>query len=47
MNVLEQTENTLKQEIAVAVIQAKLATEEELPAIILEKPKDKIGRAHV
>ncbi|MBR3118190.1 arginine--tRNA ligase [Oceanobacillus profundus] len=41
MNVLEQTENTLKQEIAVAVIQAKLATEEELPAIILEKPKDK------
>ncbi|RHW35418.1 arginine--tRNA ligase [Oceanobacillus profundus] len=41
MNVLEQTENTLKQEIAVAVIQTKLATEEELPAIILEKPKDK------
>ncbi|WP_337019462.1 arginine--tRNA ligase [Oceanobacillus massiliensis] len=41
MNVLEQTENTLKQEIAAAAIQAKLATEEELPAIILEKPKDK------
>lgn len=41
MNVLEQTESTLKQEIAAAVIQAKLATEEELPAIILEKPKDK------
>ncbi|WP_339226484.1 arginine--tRNA ligase [Oceanobacillus sp. FSL K6-2867] len=41
MNVLEQTENTLKQEIAAAVIEAKLATEEELPAIILEKPKDK------
>ncbi|MFC4024932.1 arginine--tRNA ligase [Oceanobacillus longus] len=41
MNVLEQTENTLKQEIAAAVIRAKLATEEELPAIILEKPKDK------
>jgi len=41
MNVLEQTESTLKQEIAAAVIQAKLATEDELPAIILEKPKDK------
>ncbi|WP_067728462.1 arginine--tRNA ligase [Oceanobacillus damuensis] len=41
MNVLEQTENTLKQEIAAAVIKASLATEEELPAIILEKPKDK------
>ncbi|MEC2157987.1 arginine--tRNA ligase [Virgibacillus halodenitrificans] len=41
MNVLVQTEETLKQEIAAAVIQAKLATAEELPAVILEKPKDK------
>lgn len=41
MNVLAQTEETLKQEIAAAVVQAKLATTEELPEIILEKPKDK------
>ncbi|MFD2629318.1 arginine--tRNA ligase [Oceanobacillus kapialis] len=41
MNVLAQTEETLKQAIAAAVIQAELAKEEELPSIILEKPKDK------
>ncbi|SHG67946.1 arginine--tRNA ligase [Ornithinibacillus halophilus] len=41
MNVLAQTENTLKEQIAAAVIQANLATEDELPSIILEKPKDK------
>ncbi|WP_087973663.1 arginine--tRNA ligase [Oceanobacillus rekensis] len=41
MNVLEQTETTLKKEIGAAVIKAKLAKEEELPSIILEKPKDK------
>ncbi|WP_106495998.1 arginine--tRNA ligase [Lentibacillus sp. Marseille-P4043] len=41
MNVLAQTEETLKQEIAEAVIKAELATKEELPQIILEKPKDK------
>ncbi|MEC5424431.1 arginine--tRNA ligase [Virgibacillus sp. C22-A2] len=41
MNVLAQTEEILKQEIATSVIQAKLATNEELPGIILEKPKDK------
>ncbi|WP_042221383.1 arginine--tRNA ligase [Oceanobacillus manasiensis] len=41
MNVLAQTEETLKQAIAAAVIQAELATEEELPSIVLEKPKDK------
>ncbi|WP_068673853.1 arginine--tRNA ligase [Oceanobacillus sp. Castelsardo] len=41
MNVLEQTEDTLRQEIANAVINADLATKEELPDIVLEKPKDK------
>lgn len=41
MNVLTKTEDTLKQEIAASIIKANLANEEELPAIILEKPKDK------
>lgn len=41
MNVLAQTEDVLKQEIAASVLKANLATEEELPSIILEKPKDK------
>src|SRR5699024_1581434 len=41
MNVLAQTEETLKQEIAKAVLQANLATEEEMPQVILEKPKEK------
>lgn len=41
MNVLEQTEETLKQEIAAAAVQAGLASEAELPAINLEKPKEK------
>ncbi|WP_188456866.1 arginine--tRNA ligase [Virgibacillus oceani] len=41
MNILAQTEETLKQEIAAAVINANLAAEEEIPDIILEKPKDK------
>ncbi len=41
MNVLAQTEEVLKSEIAAAIIQVELATADELPAIILEKPKDK------
>ncbi|WP_163969468.1 arginine--tRNA ligase [Oceanobacillus halotolerans] len=41
MNVLAQTEDTLKQAIATAVVDAKLTTEEEMPTVILEKPKDK------
>ncbi|UJL46015.1 arginine--tRNA ligase [Virgibacillus sp. NKC19-16] len=41
MNILTQTEDTLKQQIADAVIQAELALREELPEIILEKPKEK------
>lgn len=41
MNVLSQTEAALKQAIANAVIKAGLAEKQELPEIILEKPKDK------
>ncbi|RLL42858.1 arginine--tRNA ligase [Oceanobacillus piezotolerans] len=41
MNVLEQTEGTLKQEIKAAVVKAGLATKEQVPEVILEKPKDK------
>lgn len=41
MNTLEQTEETLKQAIADAVLQADLAKEAELPSIQLEKPKEK------
>jgi len=41
MNVLEQTEIKLKEEIFAAVIKAGLAKEEEVPEVILEKPKDK------
>lgn len=41
MNVLAQTEETVKQGITDAIVQAELATVEELPDIILEKPKDK------
>ncbi|SEP72035.1 arginyl-tRNA synthetase [Virgibacillus subterraneus] len=41
MNVLAQTEDVLKREIAASVLNANLATEDELPSVILEKPKDK------
>src|SRR5699024_455509 len=41
MNVLAEIEKTLKQEIVQAIINAKLATEKEIPSIILEKPKEK------
>ncbi|WP_284140156.1 arginine--tRNA ligase [Virgibacillus sp. LDC-1] len=41
MNILEQTEDTLKQQIKAAVLKADLASEEEIPSIILEKPKEK------
>ncbi|TFJ93391.1 arginine--tRNA ligase [Lentibacillus salicampi] len=40
-NILSQTEDTLKQEIAAAVLKAELAGEDELPEVILEKPKEK------
>ncbi len=41
MNVLAQAEETLKEQIHTAVIAAELATEDTIPNIILEKPKDK------
>ena len=41
MNVLQQTEDNLKQEISTAVVQAALAETADIPEIVLEKPKDK------
>ncbi|WP_010099498.1 arginine--tRNA ligase [Ornithinibacillus scapharcae] len=41
MNVLAQTEINLKEQISIAVTKAGLASEAEMPDIILEKPKDK------
>src|SRR5690625_6547516 len=41
MNVLAQTEDSLKEEIVAAIVQAGLAEAEELPVIILKKPKEK------
>ncbi|HAM80731.1 arginine--tRNA ligase [Ornithinibacillus bavariensis] len=41
MNVLAQTEMKVKEQIKASVLKAGLATEQELPDIILEKPKDK------
>lgn len=41
MNIVEQVKTKLKNEIATAVVKAKLATEDQLPDVILEVPKDK------
>ena len=41
MNIVEQVKNKLKQEIKAAVVKANLATEEQIPDVILEMPKDK------
>ena len=41
MNIVEQVKSKLKQEIKDAVIKANLATEEQIPEVILEMPKDK------
>lgn len=41
MNIAEQIQANLKNEIKSAVIKAGLATEEQIPDIILETPKDK------
>lgn len=41
MNVVEQMQGKLKQEIKQAVIKAGLVTEEQVPAVVLELPKDK------
>ncbi|MFS0644746.1 arginine--tRNA ligase [Siminovitchia sp. 179-K 8D1 HS] len=41
MNVVEQIQGKLKQEIRSAVLKAGLAAEEQIPEVVLEKPKDK------
>ncbi|QSS99878.1 arginine--tRNA ligase [Pontibacillus sp. ALD_SL1] len=41
MNIVEQTEQKLKNEIIQAVLKAELASESELPPVVLETPKDK------
>ncbi|CQR46136.1 Arginine--tRNA ligase [Paraliobacillus sp. PM-2] len=41
MNSVQQIQEALKADIKQAIIQAELATEAELPAIVLEKPKEK------
>ena len=41
MNVLAEIEATLKDEIEAAIITATLASKEDVPAITLEKPKEK------
>lgn len=41
MNIVEQVQTKLKQEIKAAVIRANLATEEQIPDVILEVPKEK------
>lgn len=43
MNIVEQVISNLKQEVAAAVIKANLATEDQLPDVLLEIPKDKIN----
>lgn len=41
MNSVEQMQQLLKDEIKAAVLKAQLVNEEEIPAIVLELPKDK------
>ncbi|MBN9655226.1 arginine--tRNA ligase [Halobacillus sp. GSS1] len=41
MNIVEQMEQKLKDEIVRSVLAAELASEEEMPEVILEQPKDK------
>ena len=41
MNVLTELEETLKNEIKTAILETGLANEEDIPEIILEKPKEK------
>jgi len=43
MNIVEQVQEKLKEEIKAAVIKAELATEDQLPDVILETPKDKVN----
>ncbi|SEO22731.1 arginyl-tRNA synthetase [Amphibacillus marinus] len=41
MNIVQDMQECLKTELKKAVLAAELATEEQMPTIILEKPKDK------
>ncbi|WP_404429793.1 arginine--tRNA ligase [Sutcliffiella horikoshii] len=41
MNIVEQVQERLKEEIKASVLKAGLATEEQIPAVVLETPKDK------
>jgi arginyl-tRNA synthetase len=41
MNIVEQMKERIKEEIKAAVLKAGLATEEQIPNVILEVPKDK------
>ncbi|MCC2503702.1 MULTISPECIES: arginine--tRNA ligase [Bacillus cereus group] len=41
MNSLEQVKGLIKEEIQAAVLKAELATEEQIPTVVLESPKDK------
>ncbi|OEH93238.1 arginine--tRNA ligase [Bacillus solimangrovi] len=41
MNIVEQVKERLKEEIKQAVLKAELATNEEVPNVVLELPKDK------
>ncbi|MBO8156594.1 MAG: arginine--tRNA ligase [Bacillaceae bacterium] len=41
MNIVEQVEQKLKEEIVEAVVKSGLAARDEIPAVILETPKDK------
>ncbi|MFL6558865.1 MAG: arginine--tRNA ligase, partial [Bacillus sp. (in: firmicutes)] len=42
MNIVEQVQSKLKEEIRAAVLKAGLATEEQIPAVVLETPKEKV-----
>ncbi|MEH7085325.1 arginine--tRNA ligase [Neobacillus drentensis] len=41
MNIVEQVQSKLKEEIRAAVLRAELATEEQIPDVVLETPKEK------
>ncbi|WP_066248750.1 arginine--tRNA ligase [Neobacillus drentensis] len=41
MNIVEQVQSKLKEEIHAAVLKAGLASEEQIPVVILETPKEK------
>lgn len=42
MNIVEQVQSKLKEEIRAAVLKAELATEEQIPDVVLETPKEKV-----